>query len=465
VKACVNCAKMIPDTALRCVFCGKQQDGPPPDPGAVADDSEPEDAKPAAANPAQKGTNGVPKRSAPGYDSSGRRRAPPAVAAAPPATRSAPNRAPPRRDADGAASGGAAKDGQQRPGEARAVAPAAAARLEPISAAAPQSDGPGRVTADRAADMTAPAYEQRTAAEAAAPLSPPERPPYLASETVTRMSAPVEPWANSLRSLCRTFGGMLILAFVLPWLFVDARLMFSWNIMALPGALAKTLPVAILCTGSAALVLAVLELSASRRGHGAAVLGTAAVLFVALAGLDAPHAAARLVTAGPFQWRQLLQLISLLALASGLLIRAKYPGAQLGRLMVSASAGLLVATYLLPSRDQMPVSELLSRFAGQSGVAKIATLYGLVPLVVAAASMMVWIPFPLSAGAGLLAWCTVAYWPLTVPVGLLAAPVGAAPDPQLSLYIWYHLPVALLAWFALGAFGLATVLGKHLEHN
>jgi hypothetical protein len=294
----------------------------------------------------------------------------------------------------------------------------------------------------------------------------PEMPPYLASETGTRMNQPVEPWADQLRGLCNVFGIMCIIAFVAPWIVVGGRMGWSWDFFDAPETWAKMLPLFILLTGGAATAIAHMKVTTSVRGAVAAAAGLLPIVILAALAFNAQALAGRGGGgSGDFDWRVFAQMIGLVAISAGLLVRSKYPGAQLGRFVVTGAAVLILLAYLIPAHGVVPLSAAFKMLTNAPGAFKLLALYSLGPFFLAVCAMIVWAPPTTTAGATLLAWCGMIYLPVGLPLAVLAAAGDELGQSFRMLFVWYHIPVTLLAWFVLASFGMATVMGKQLEHN
>jgi hypothetical protein len=524
VKRCVKCTKEIPDSALHCVFCGERQPAQPVTGAntvmgypAVADEIIAQ-AGAAAARPAVSAvTPGAP--ASPTASPNAATMIAPAVAtpAAPTAERrpafprvpkqaGATQRAPYNPDAAGAgagaadpsppapttpaASGGIVASGgpppmsrpsprtdpslvalrRQRatpsdpvegsPGQG-AQSPASPPAPVPAYPAAPATDLPATVTDRRAA------VEASAGAAAKGARDPTEsglrriaeRPPYLASETGTRMNAPVDPWAQALTRMMVGFGVLLLCTLIVPWRVGGGHVTFSWDVVESGRGMTRLAPILFVASGLLALSAAVAPLGVGARGVAAAGVGLVGCVFAALA---EPVG----IAVGGAMWR-LVGVAGLVSLVTGLMIRSQYRAARLGRVLATIGAAAIAALYLIPVDGRAPIASMFEQLASAPPALKAMALYLFVPFALALVAMVVWMPAPSSAGAAWLAWALILWTPLALVLMLVVTAVGTGRGAELvkqNLVALYHLPVAVLAWIALAAHGLATLAGKRLEH-
>ncbi|HEU5060402.1 MAG TPA: hypothetical protein VFU21_27915, partial [Kofleriaceae bacterium] len=119
------------------------------------------------------------------------------------------------------------------------------------------------------------------------------RPPYLASESGRRASNPIEPWAETLKTLMLVFGVLLVACFVAPWRVEPGHTIFSWTILGAEGpASGKVMPILFAVTGVLAVVLGALPLATQVRAFAAAGIGLAPTIYS--------------VVDPPFVWQELV---------------------------------------------------------------------------------------------------------------------------------------------------------------
>jgi hypothetical protein len=288
-------------------------------------------------------------------------------------------------------------------------------------------------------------FHQRPETELVAPL----RPPYLASETGRRVSSPMEPWNESLKTLMLVFGVLLVACFVAPWQVQPGETTFAWTILGseVPAAL-KVVPILFVATGALSILLGALPLAPLARGFAAAGIGLAPIVYLAVA--------------PAFDWRTLLGLIGSVTLVSGLLVRSQYTGAMLGRLMATIGAICVLLPLLIPVGGAVPLVMSFKALGQGPAQAKVATLVQIFPVVLAILSFLVWLPPPGRAGAHIVAWLLIV-WPLVASIitWLIGGNIGATLKAGLDVILYS--PLAGMAWAALTGYGVATVAGKQLE--
>jgi hypothetical protein len=257
-------------------------------------------------------------------------------------------------------------------------------------------------------------------------------PPYLASQTAARMGAPQEPWADSLKALMLVFGIALLACFVLPW-GLAPKVSFSWDLIRAAEGKLKLYPLLIGGTGLLALVLA---------------------LF--------PLALGMLVLA-PFHWHSLFLLISTLALVSGLLVRSAYHGSTVPRIMVTAGVLCLLIPVLVPDATLI---DLFKGIGSAPGKEKVGILIAVLFYVLAIVGLILtWLPTPSAMGTHIVAWLLIV-WPLVTSLIVklaLGGNVGEHLKSDMVGLLWS--PVTQVAWAALLGYGVASLVGKSLEHN
>lgn len=279
-------------------------------------------------------------------------------------------------------------------------------------------------------------------APATAQVAPLQSPPYLASQTAARLSAPQEPWADSIKPLMLACGIALVLCFVLPWALAP-KVGFSWDLIKAAPGKEKLLPLLMAGTGLLGVVLSLLPLVVMVRGVAAAALG-----FV-------PLAIGTFVLGKP-DMQSILELFGALTLVSGLLVRSQYHDSIVPRLMVVIGVACMLvpaflADYSLIDRLRPPI--------------KIETLVGLVPYVLALVGLLLtWLPSPSSMGTHGVAWALLVWSLVASLIRLITADaIGAAVKTSTAAIFWH--PVTEVAWSVLLGYGVATVVGKTLEHR
>ena len=303
----------------------------------------------------------------------------------------------------------------------------------------------------------------------------PNMPPYLASQTGTRMNQPVEPWADSLRGLCSKFGILLCIALVLPVAFFDGKMAFLYELLSQKQAPlgVRLIPILIMVTGIGAIVIARSGVTTTMRGWIATGLGFTPLLLIAIYMQDATagNRELQMVLAGAGEsWRIIFSFLGLLVLATGLLVRSNYPAAILGRAITTSGAVAVLLVALVPINDHIPLIAIFKTLGADIPTQyKLFALWGLVPFVLASLGLLLtWLPASTSSGTTTVAWGALLFYPTSILVMIVALLAIEGGDPEAIFrvpLVWYHIPITLLAWFALGAYGTATVVGKQLEHS
>jgi len=238
-----------------------------------------------------------------------------------------------------------------------------------------------------------------------------------------------------------------VACFVAPWRVVPGQTVFSWTILSADAPTsAKIIPLLLVGTGVLAVVLGAVPVATIGRGFAAAGIGLAPVVYAA--------------ASPPFQWQALVEVIGVVALVTGLLVRSQYTDAPLGRIMTTVGVACVLLTLLVPEGGEVP---LIAAFKALGTNRTVPALLLIVPAVLALASLVVWLPGPGGAGTHILAWIWIV-WPLAAAVlsWLSAGDIG--PNLKVNLDGVLYRPMALMAWTALVGFGAATVVGKQLEH-
>ncbi len=284
-------------------------------------------------------------------------------------------------------------------------------------------------------------FHHRPETELVSPLRPPYNMP-----APRRASVSGEPWSEPLKTLMLVFGVLLIACFVAPWSVLPGQTTFSWSLLAaeLPVSI-KIMPLLFIVTGVLSVVLGAVPLATMARGFAAVGIGLAPILY----GSVAPA----------FDWRELIGLVGAVTLISGLLVRSHYTGEMIGRLLATIGAVCVLLQVLIPVGEAVPLVEMFKAVGNGQG----AAFLSLVPVVLAILAFLVWLPPPGHAGAHILAWVMIV-WPLVAALGfwLLGENIGDTLKVNLSSIL--YAPLAQMAWTALTGYGVATVVGKQLDH-
>ncbi len=279
-------------------------------------------------------------------------------------------------------------------------------------------------------------------------------PPYLASQTAARMDSPVEPWEGTLRLVMLVFGIVLVVAFVAPWSIGGQKTLFAWSGLGDAPTKAKIFALLIPGTGVLAILLGLLPLPSAGRGLSATLLGLVPIAYLAF------------VLAPKVEPLSALKVIGSLTLVSGLILRSQYKASMASRIMVTVGALAVIAFFLIPHApygDKPMLVGLFSALGDAPGKGKVMIIIQLLPFVLAALSLLAWIPAPSGAASIVFAWLWI-FMPLIASITglLLGGDIGAHLKGGLSEVLW--LPGAAMAWMSMLGYGVATLVGKQLEH-
>lgn len=283
-----------------------------------------------------------------------------------------------------------------------------------------------------------------------------QAPPYLASRTAARAGAPREPFADGLRLVLIIFGALLIAAFVAP-LTLHGKTVFRWDVLSGEGgAVAKFDQIYLAAAGVLALVFGAVSLANVPRGLLAAVLGLAPIAL---------HFVLDLKDAPKFRWQEVVEFAALLTLVPGLMLRSEYRSQMLPRLLVTIGAVCVLLPMLVPEGGADPKVKMIIDGIGKAeGKAKILAILQLYPVVLAALALLCWLPAPSSGGAKIIAWMFIVGAVVATYTALLVmGHIGDVVKRSFSDTLFGGWVIA--AWVAFIGYGLATVLGKNLEHS
>jgi hypothetical protein len=431
VKKCASCSKDLPEAALHCVFCGAKQ-APAP---AVAPSNVAKTAFGYSANEVmQQLGNQVPQaRPAPQPAPAARPNPgsqPPPVAQSPATAQTmfVPGGGPP------AAQQQTYVPPQQQYGGAPAYTPPAPAYTPPTPAYPPAGGG----------GMGIHSPMQPTPA----PL-PAVQQPYLGAQTgAARMvGRPIEPWKDALRLWMFVWGGILLASFATPVL-TEPALAFNWDTIINGEGSAKIPALVWAGIGLLSIVFAAIPMATLPRGALAAVLG--------LSGIFVPMA-----VSGHFgEWQKLIQLIGMLALVPGLLLRHEYVESTLARVLVTIGVICTLVPYLVPDGGQIPLVALIKILLDGANHMEVVII-ALAQIILVVLCLLAWMPGPATAGAKIFAWAVLLFPIAAFLLTLLGN--GNVGD------VVAKMPGTLVSWApgvsyaVLIGYGLATVLGKQLE--
>jgi len=249
----------------------------------------------------------------------------------------------------------------------------------------------------------------------------------------------------------------LLIAGAMPFT-IEPNLTFRWDALSAEGvpALEKFNLIYVSAAAILALVFGLVPLATVPRGALTAVLGLVPIVLGLVTYLK---------DAKEIQWQVIVLFVSALTIVPGLLLRNEYRSQILPRIIATIGAACVLVTMLVPSGGgDPPIVGMFEMIGDAPGKAKVGAILNLVPFGLAIATLLVWIPPPSSAGAKVIAflWILNAVYTGYVTMlvnGHLGDVIKAAPNAVLMG------PWVLAAWSAFIGYGLATILGKNLEHS
>ncbi len=434
VKACIRCRAELPDSAGHCVYCGTAQQGEP--------------AQPAAQNITMMGNPGlgqnlggaaaVPYDQTPPPQQYGQSQQPPQQYGQPqqppPQQYSQPQQPPPQQYGQPPPQLPYGQPGGQPQPQGTPLGAANFGMQDAqfgVAAHQPHQSGPG--------------YYQDAMTEQVSPL----RAPGPTSDTTA--------WDDSLTTQMLVFGVLLVACFVAPWSIGEGSTTFAWSILTVSGAAitAKIVPLLLVGTGLISVVMGSLRLDNNTRALLAAVIGITPLVF-------------QMGTTTPFQWQLLVAMIASLILMIGLITRSRHTQSMLARILVTVAVVAILALYLIPQNEVMPLKSLLDQLADMPGKAKVLPIVGisaggialgLVPLFLTLLCLLVWMPHPARAATPFLTWALL-LWPLVASIVFLVLSEDILATAKAGLSTLLYFPLAGVAWMALASFGIAGIIGE-----
>ncbi len=267
-------------------------------------------------------------------------------------------------------------------------------------------------------------------------------------------------WDEALTTQLLVFGVLLIACFVAPWSVSDNKTSFAWSVFSIEGVPFTRLLVPILLplTGVVAVLMGAIRISPSARALTAAAIGLSPMVV-------------QVASTKPFHWQLPVGVVASLLLISGLIIRSRHTRHALGRILATLGLLALLAIYLVPDPEDMPVMSLLDAVADLPGKGKVLPIIGLpltgliaglLPLFLSVLALLVWLPGPGRAGTQLLAWVHI-FWGLVAAVAALAIAGDVVAALKANLSGAVYLPLAGVAWLTLASFGVAGVVANQIE--
>jgi hypothetical protein len=297
-------------------------------------------------------------------------------------------------------------------------------------------------------------------------------PSYSPAQTAA-MSRAGAPLAGGLQLVLIIFGVLLLAAFVTP-VNTQRETLFWWDALDDLDGKYKLMPIFLAGAGLLGVLLGSIPLPASGRAIAATVLGVTPLVYASL--LINPEA----------EWQYIASAAGMFLIPAGLLLRASVPSSMLGRALTTVGALAILAAWLVPVHDKVPIQAALDVLDSEAkaGV-KAAAVAPLLYPVLALVSLLVWLPGPGGGGAKAIAWlwivsAIVVHFTILIAAGKIGDAVGDVPHLALfsgieNLYkamaargpggagealLLIPTGVVASAYAAFAGYGLATLLGK-----
>ena len=256
-----------------------------------------------------------------------------------------------------------------------------------------------------------------------------------------------DPWSSTVRWLLTTFGVVLLICLLLPWMYVDGA-KFAWD-LADDGSPFRNFAVAIAVTGVAAIVVGQVRLDTVVRGWVAIVLGLGPLVW----------AVSRASGAHELRVRPLVIIVSLVILAAGHLLRGQRRTSMTARVACTLAFAALVIAYVTPDHGKMYLSRLLDNFDAAEGKFKLIAMIDLAPLIVGATGLLAWRAPSAGRGATDLAWLAIVVLPMgtVLNVMLIMTEERFGEIFRQKIFLLMQLPVITVAWMSFAAYGLAII--------
>jgi hypothetical protein len=279
-------------------------------------------------------------------------------------------------------------------------------------------------------------------------------PPYFSSSQTSRVIRPIDPWRDSLRAMMFLWGVALLAAFATP-LRTSPDLVFNWKTILDGAGTARLPPLMLAAVGFLGVVVAFIPMPSAARGLIAGVLG--------LGGIAVPIA---LVGVPP--WQALAQMIGVIVLIPGLIIRNDYRDSILPRLLVTLGVIGFLLPYLVPQGGAIPLVSVFKALIDLSGSQRVAPILQLAAITLVVISLLAWLPAPATGAAKVWAWFLI-LWSLITHVtalvlqGHLGDAVSASPYNAIVPWIAGGAAGLGAAYLVLVGYGFAALFGRQLE--
>jgi hypothetical protein len=259
---------------------------------------------------------------------------------------------------------------------------------------------------------------------------------------------PVEPWRDSLKLMMIAWGAVMLAVWAVPA--STDPLIFNWSGLGDQPGKILVVNLMIPAIGLLAIVCALIPMQTMPRGMLAALLGVSGVVIPIV------------VLEQYSQWQLMLQLVGMIALIPGLLVRNEYTESMLGRLMVTVGVLCTLLPYLIPEHGDIPLVGIFKALIDAPGKGKVGPILELGMIALVVMSLLAWMPAPATGGAKVFAWA-ILLWATAaraIILFLVAGNVGDHIKAKPSDLVSWGVQAALIV---LIGYGVATVAGKQLE--
>jgi hypothetical protein len=224
---------------------------------------------------------------------------------------------------------------------------------------------------------------------------------------------------------------------------------FNWD-MIIDGPGVMKIPALLwAAVGLVALAVAAIPMDSLPRGIIAAVLGLAGIFVPIFAIIGMPP------------WQGLLPIVGLLMLVPGLLVRHEYTESLVARILVTVGVIATLLPFLIPVGGQIPLVSIFKGLIDAPGEAKVGPILQIVQIVIVVTALLAWMPGPATGGAKVIAWAMILFPVVAFVVAfLLRGHIGDVVSKRPGMLVQW---APQTVYMVLTGYGLATVIGKHLE--
>jgi hypothetical protein len=203
------------------------------------------------------------------------------------------------------------------------------------------------------------------------------------------------------------------------------------------------------------LLVALLAMPTMVKGLVALLLGLAGIAtLIRIGGFDA------------IGWQAVVAAASQVLVLGGLVIRSHYHDSMAGRILATLGVLALLATWLVPINDGIPLTGLFDQIGADDTATKVSAIIYLIGIATTVLGLLAWLPGSSSGGAGVIAWlvllCTIGGVGMHngglsyVAANLAVGDIGESFKQPITLLAW----VPITAFLGLAGWGLAGMFGK-----